>query len=359
VDNTKKSPTILSLCSGYGGIEIGIQRAIGKCTVLTHVEVEAFAVANLVNKMETGKMDPAPIWTDVKTFDPKPFRNCIDILTGGYPCQPFSFAGKRNGEDDPRHLWPYIRSIVFHSRPNQVFFENVEGHLTKGIAEVLEDLEKMGYQCQVGIFSAVEVGAPHQRKRVFILGNSIGFEPWFSMADSSNRHGELEQVKNGSGKGSKLGNSESDNKRGLSKSTMHRERFEARGSGGDEMGNTNQQGLEIRKGERENSEATEKTRPATIIPMFNWPSGPGQKQYEWEEPRTVRDSTRIANRHKSKIEQVREFEKSIPTRETQSELGRTINGASNRVDRLRLLGNGVVPQVAEKAYITLSRKLNA
>jgi len=94
----------------------------------------------------------------------------VDILSGGYPCQPFSAAGKRLGTEDPRHLWPYIANGIRAMRPRVCFFENVEGHISLGLREVVSELEGIGYKVAWGIFSAREVGAPHQRKRVFILG---------------------------------------------------------------------------------------------------------------------------------------------------------------------------------------------
>jgi len=172
VDNPKKLPSVISLCSGYGGLEKGIERAIGKVAVIAYVEIEAFAVANLVDKMETGKLAPAPIWTDIKTFNARVFRGSVDILCGGYPCQPFSHAGKRKGKEDPRHLWPHIKRIIRECEPRLCFFENVEGHISMGLEEVLFDLGELGYRVEAGIFSAAEVGAPHQRKRVFIMGHS-------------------------------------------------------------------------------------------------------------------------------------------------------------------------------------------
>jgi hypothetical protein len=77
VDTAEQLPSVLSLCTRYGGLEASIERVLGKCTVLAHVEIEAFAVTNLVNKMETGKMDPVPIWTDVKTFPVHQFRGLV------------------------------------------------------------------------------------------------------------------------------------------------------------------------------------------------------------------------------------------------------------------------------------------
>ena len=168
VDTTKEF-THLGLCAGYGGIELALHRVIRNLRTVALCEIEAFACANLVAKMEAGLMDCAPIWTDLKTFPWADFRDRVDILTGGYPCQPFSAAGKRLGTEDPRHLWPFIADGIRILRPKLCFFENVEGHISLGLREVIGELGAIGYQTTWGIFSASEVGAPHQRKRVFIL----------------------------------------------------------------------------------------------------------------------------------------------------------------------------------------------
>lgn len=169
-----KTTTHIGLCAGYGGIELGLHRAIPNLRSVALCEIEGFAIANLVAKMEAGLMDPAPIWPDLKTFPWRSFRDRVDILTGGYPCQPFSAAGKRAGKDDPRHLWPWIADGIRLLRPRLCFFENVEGHISLGLRDVIEDLGGLGYRTTWGIFSASEVGAPHQRKRVFILAHFIG-----------------------------------------------------------------------------------------------------------------------------------------------------------------------------------------
>ena len=173
MDSTK-TITHVGLCAGYGGIELGLKRVIPNLRTVALCEIEAFAIANLVAKMEAGLMDPAPIWPDLKTFPWQSFRDRVDILTGGYPCQPFSSAGKRAGKDDPRHLWPWIADGIASMRPSVCFFENVEGHISLGLSNVIEDLGRMGYRTTWGIFSATEVGAPHQRKRVFILAHRFG-----------------------------------------------------------------------------------------------------------------------------------------------------------------------------------------
>ena len=222
MDTTQESPTVLSLCTGYGGLEIGLERVFGKINVLVNVEIESFPIANLVNKMETGQMAPTPIWTDVKTFNAKIFRGFVDILTGGYPCQPFSHAGRRKGEEDPRHLWPYITKIIEDCEPKWVFFENVEGHLSNGIVQVLGDLERLGYKPKTGIFSATEVGAPHQRKRVFILGQRIVVN-----SDSRRLEGSTERkrsasinVKRSDSGQEELGNSKHDGLDGVERRTI-------------------------------------------------------------------------------------------------------------------------------------------
>ncbi len=166
--------THVSLCAGYGGIDLGLKRVIPNLRTVAFSEIEAFAVANLVAKMEAGLLDCAPVWTNLKTFPWGKFHGCVDILSGGYPCQPFSAAGKRLGTDDPRHLWPFIADGIRLMRPRICFFENVEGHITLGLREVIGELESIGYRVTPGLFSAAEVGAPHQRKRIFILGVAHG-----------------------------------------------------------------------------------------------------------------------------------------------------------------------------------------
>jgi DNA (cytosine-5)-methyltransferase 1 len=182
VGTTKELPTVISFCSGYGGIERGIELAGVEHRVIAYVEIEAFAIANLVAKMESGQLDPAPIWTDLKTFPAHLFRGAVDIITSGYPCQPFSSAGKRKGADDSRHLWLFTRDHINAIRPDRCFFENVEGHISLGLSTVISDLEEDGYSATWGIFSAREVGAPHQRKRVYILADtsSARSQTWLS-----------------------------------------------------------------------------------------------------------------------------------------------------------------------------------
>lgn len=162
----------MSLCSGVGGIELGFKLAVPSSRAICYIENEAFACAILKARMQDEILDQAPIWTDLRTFDGKPWRGKVDCLTGGYPCQPFSVAGKKLAEKDPRHLWPEIKRLISEIEPPICFFENVGGHLRLGFEQVANDLSELGYKVKAGLFTAQEVGTPHKRERLFILAYS-------------------------------------------------------------------------------------------------------------------------------------------------------------------------------------------
>ncbi|RUX00224.1 MAG: DNA cytosine methyltransferase [Mesorhizobium sp.] len=167
---------ILSLCTGGGGLDLGVELAIPGARTVCMVEREAFAVAHLVSAMEQGLLHQAPIWSDARTFDGRAWRGCVDGLIGGIPCQPHSLAGKRLGGDDERDLWSPARRIIVQSGAWFVLIENVAGMLSAkpgldpGALRVWRDLRRLGFDVEAGLFTAAEVGASHERERVFILG---------------------------------------------------------------------------------------------------------------------------------------------------------------------------------------------
>jgi len=341
VDNTQEL-THISLCAGYGGIDIGLKRALGNVRTIAFSEIETFVTTNLVAKMEAGIIEPAPIWTNLKTFPWGKFRGKVDILSGGFPCQPFSAAGRRAGDQDPRHLWPHIVRGIEICRPSILFFENVAGIIgaklgqdwgadikgTPVLLHILRELERRNYTPSWGVFSANEVGAPHQRKRVFI----------FAQADELKQDGIdyitglLDRPKNYNG----------------------------------EFGS---------------------------LPEV-WPARRGENQYSWEPPRTVKNSKSkdmgdpkdidgsnggIESRDGQELgESARESNvgasagnASLGQESFESEMGRDTDGVAywmgitelyesftNRTDELRLLGNGVVPRTAERAIKTLWKQVN-
>lgn len=162
--------TCLSLFSGIGGLDLGVQLAIGRVRTVCYVEREAFCATLLMARMEEKALDVAPIWCgDIHKFDARPFC-CVDMVVAGYPCPDFSLAGKRKGlAGDKGQLWFEVARIVAEAQPGIVFLENVAGHLSLGFDVVWGDLRRMGYRVTAGLFTAAETGAPHKRTRLFIL----------------------------------------------------------------------------------------------------------------------------------------------------------------------------------------------
>jgi len=136
----------ISLCAGVAGLDLGVHIAEPGYRNVCFVERNSFAAAALVARMADTSLAPAPVWDDLKSFDGRPWRGRIHILTAGYPCQPFTLSGLRQGENDPRHLWPDVARITGEIAPEWVFFENVPGHLTLGFQDVTRDLQAMGYR---------------------------------------------------------------------------------------------------------------------------------------------------------------------------------------------------------------------
>ncbi len=163
--------TGISICSGVGGLELGLKCAVPTAIIKCCVEREAYAIGTLNARMQDKWLDPAPMWPDLRTFDGKPWRGKVDFIVGGYPCQPFSIAGKGKGKEDERWLWDDIKRIIGEVQPSLCFFENVARHLSVGFEQVANDLDDLGFGVAAGLFSAEEVGAPHQRKRLFIMAH--------------------------------------------------------------------------------------------------------------------------------------------------------------------------------------------
>ncbi len=150
-----------SLCSGYGGLDMAVEAYYNAETVWMS-DLDKYASKVIAERWGL------PNLGDLKTVDWASVEP-IDILTAGYPCQPFSQAGQRKGSKDERHIWPYIKNIISQLRPNRVILENVRGHLTLGFKEVLADLTQIGYNAKWSIVRASDVGAPHQRARLFVV----------------------------------------------------------------------------------------------------------------------------------------------------------------------------------------------
>lgn len=165
----------LHLCSGYGGFELALRLAGIPARTVAHVERDSYAAATLVARMEEAHLDQAPVWSDLATFDAQAFAGRVDLVTAGLPCQPFSGAGKRRGLEDERHLWPHARRIIAEVGCRFVLLENVRDVVRAGwLAHVLADLADLGFDAEWGLLSAADVGAPHERKRFWLLAHSDG-----------------------------------------------------------------------------------------------------------------------------------------------------------------------------------------
>ena len=153
--------TVGSLFSGIGGIDLGLERA--GMTIKWHSEIDPYACRVLKKHWPT-----IPNLGNIKDINWSSVEP-VDLIAGGYPCQPFSTAGKRQGEKDERHLWPYFLRAIGELRPRYAVMENVRGHLSMGGTTVIGDLAEIGYDCEWQLVSAASVGAPHRRERIIIL----------------------------------------------------------------------------------------------------------------------------------------------------------------------------------------------
>jgi DNA-cytosine methyltransferase len=156
----------VDLCSGIGGFSLGFEWA-GLSKPVLFCDIEPWS-RKILNK----HWPDVPIAEDVKELanDPEGLVPECDIITAGYPCQPFSVAGSQKGEADPRHIWPYIFRIIAQRRPTWVVCENVYGHVRLGLDKVLTDLETEGYTSRTFIVPACGINAPHKRDRLWIVG---------------------------------------------------------------------------------------------------------------------------------------------------------------------------------------------
>jgi DNA (cytosine-5)-methyltransferase 1 len=160
----------LDLFSGIGGFSLGLE-ATGGFETKAFCDIEEYPRQVLQKHWPHVKQ-----YEDIKELNYERLKadgiDSIDIITGGYPCQPFSVAGRKKGEEDPRHLWPEYFRLVKELRPTWVIGENVSGHIKLGLDTVIEDLESEDYAVRPFSISASSIGANHQRERIWILANS-------------------------------------------------------------------------------------------------------------------------------------------------------------------------------------------
>lgn len=158
----------LALFAGAGGGILG-GHLLGWRTVCA-VERDAYAAQVLAQRQNDGCLEPFPIWSDVTTFDGYPWQGRVDVISGGFPCQDISAAGPGAGIAGERSgLWSEFARIIGEVRPRYVFVENSPILTSRGLGTVLGDLASLGYDAQWGVLGAADLGAPHQRDRIWIV----------------------------------------------------------------------------------------------------------------------------------------------------------------------------------------------
>ena len=291
-----------SLCTGYGGLEMGLQAVYGDIDLRFVSDIDkdvstllAHHHPNVPNLGDLTVVD----WADIEP---------VDVLCAGYPCQPFSQAGQRKGLEDERAIFEYIADAISVLRPTNVLLENVAGHLTLGGTTVIATLTRLGYDAKWGIVRASDAGAPHQRKRIFIWAN------------------------NGNAKKRYAGNTQQQ-----------------------PMGKTTRSTAEFRKPNSEITTDSDSTRLQRLRRECELAEDSGQKRFAWRdyEPAIRRWQTVMGTpvphpAHKKGVNTVFvEWLMGLPE-------GYVTDIGLSRKAQLKILGNGVVPQQAALALQLLA-----
>jgi len=304
--------TVGSLFSGIGGLDLGLERA--GMNVIWQSEIDPYACRVLKKHWPE-----VPNHGDIKLIDWSRVERPA-VICGGYPCQPFSTAGNRKGEEDPRHLWPWVRQAISELQPQYAILENVRGHLSLGGVSVIADLAAIGYDAEWRIVSAASVGAAHRRDRIIIVA-------YPNNERLSSRPCQKKSEPN------RLGFDESRDWC----STSYDSGVEAATQ---DMAYPNGVRLEAQRSEQQTSGTMGSHKdPRELV------ANPTEQQRNGRRNGNVLGPG-AAHWLQSQIGRESGYG-GFPYWETEPDVGRVANGVPHRVDRLRGLGNAVVPQVAE------------
>lgn len=285
----------LALFAGAGGGILG-GHLLGWRTVCA-VEYNAYARSVLLARQNDGTLAPFPVWDDVRTFDGKPWRGLVDVVSGGFPCQDISAAGKGAGIDGAKSgLWSAMARIIREVQPRYVYVENSPMLASRGLGRVLGDLAEMGFHAEWGCVSAFNTGAPHGRDRMWILAYSM-------------RIGQCESP-------------------GIGQCSHHQERSSEACSA-------------------ERREVTDATEPGSENVENTQCFGCKQME-QTKPPGTIRKGAANTTQHSSLPRWVRSWP-------SESGMDRVADGVPNRVDRLKAIGNAQVSRVAATAWEILSK----
>jgi len=299
----------LALFAGAGGGILGGQ-LLGWRTVCA-VEIETYPASVLLAKQNEGLLPPFPIWDDICTFDGKPWRGIVDVVSGGFPCQDISAAGKGKGIEGERSgLWVEMARVIDEVRPRFAFVENSPVLTSRGLGRVLGDLASMGFDARWGVLGAADVGAPHKRDRIWIVAH----------ANSSERHPGIEHPRREKG----LHPGQCSKAPGFMANHNSPWKLQQKGHEQKQRGRTGNTSKEIPD---TNSISIKRIKPG------------------------------IAHAQKRAIKSKRSnrsFGDGVRWWAIEPNVGRVADGVAARVDRIKALGNGQVPQCAAEAWRILS-----
>ena len=286
-------PRELALFAGAGGGILG-SHLLGFRTVCA-VEWDAYAASVLCARQNEGVLPLFPIWSDVQTFDGVSWRGLVDVVSGGFPCQDISTAGKGAGIDGKRSgMWVHMARIIGEVRPRFAFVENSPALTSRGLGRVLGDLAELGYDAEWCVLGAADVGAPHQRDRIWILA-----------ADAL--HG---------------------GQRGAVQQKQVAKRKAAPNAGRNGKVRPLAGRLQRKERRRPHDDGEEVSDASGARPQ-----GRSESPWTWSDVSSAEDGWPI-----------------------EPDVGRVAHGLAARVDRLRCIGNGQVPTVAAAAFVMLARR---
>jgi DNA (cytosine-5)-methyltransferase 1 len=374
---------ILDICSGIGGFSLGLE-ATGGFDTVAFCEFDDFC-CKVLNK----HWPNVPIYKDLKEIgnDPERIIQEFDLICGGIPCQPFSLAGKQKGKEDDRHLWPYMYAIVKSKKPTWVIVENVGGFVNVALDDVCLDLETQGYATQSFIIPACSVEAPHKRDRIWILGKYTSeFEKPLVDTDSIRPHEHKTTEEESSRRGSETSTTTTSNDVANSKELEDHEHDNGERTQQDREHRVSQQpGGEGSLGGTEDvadpklvssdsisdSGSNTKTESEQGKKTGNLDRSSGRQDVAYSNSEGLEGSEEAGDTQESREEREQlasRQDSSLSKGHTQSELGgvadgiptrldghlgferepnipRVATGIPDRVNRLKALGNSIVPQI--------------
>jgi len=291
----------LSLFTGAGGGLLGTKllgwRPIG------YVEKDEYCQRVIAARIRDGYLEEAPIFGDIRAFNrdgyAESYQGMVDVVTAGFPCQPFSCAGKRRGADDDRNMWPETMRCIRTVRPRYAFLENVPGLISSGyFATVLGDLAESGYDARWRILSAAEVGAPHRRDRLWVVAESSG-------TGARGEHRPVEADRGGRARWNEPAHRQGNGESGA-------DRINSTGSSAGDKAHADE--FRWERGRKARNRGDRSKNKGGIRNPCVWPPEPA--------------------------------------------LGRVANGVADRVGQLRVLGNGQVPLVVATVWRLLTEDLS-